>query len=154
MGFACHSSRKLQARWYFWHDTSTLSSRHMSKDKVSAICVRLVQMIITRHLLYPLNIPWVPKLKEYIYHMSTDHVDVGQAYSLSRIRLGTLWALYSLLNGHLQLPWLGLSQPQPFASSCSYLNHIYSRDIGIKEVMVSSTVSTSKSYQTTIPSAS
>lgn len=70
---------------------TTLSSRHMSKDKVSAICVRLAQMIITRHLLYPLNIPWVPKLKECIYHMSTDHVDVGQAYSLSRIRLGTLF---------------------------------------------------------------
>lgn len=80
--------------------------------------------------------------------MSTDHVAVGQVYySLSRIRLDTLFVNQMVICNFFDLVSLSLSLSLSLLlhhARISSQPHL-PREMGIKEVMVSSTVSTSKS---------
>ena len=89
--------------------------------------------------------PWVPEI-ERIYHMSTDHVAVGQAYySLSRIRLDTLFVTQMVICNCFDRVSLSLSLNLLLDHARISSQPHLPREMGIKEVMVSSTVSTSKS---------
>lgn len=78
--------------------------------------------------------------------MPTDHVAAGQAYSLSRIRLDTLFVAHMVICGYFDLVSVSLSLVLHHARISSQ-PHL-SREIGIKEVMVSSTVSAFKPCHT------
>ena len=76
--------------------------------------------------------------------MSTDHVAVGQAYySLSRIRLDTLFVNQMVICNFFDLVSLSLSLSLLLHHARISSQPHLPREMGIKEVMASSTVSTS-----------
>ena len=83
---------------------------------------------------------------ERIYHMSTDHVAVGQAYySLSRIRLDTLFVTQTVICNCFDLVSLSLSLSLLLHHARVSSQPHLPREMGKKEVMMYSSVSTSKS---------